>query len=74
MIESFAPHVGGEEPLSNLGMTEGRAALLPFALSLAGKADLEQPSRSAFLRTYDGVPLQNRGASVEHEDRFDAIE
>jgi hypothetical protein len=34
MVEGFAPHVGGEEPLRDLGMTECCAALLPLAFSL----------------------------------------
>jgi hypothetical protein len=36
MVESFAPHVGGEKPLGDLGMTESRTALLPLVLSLQG--------------------------------------
>ena len=36
MVEGFAPQVGGKEPLSHLGMTESRTALLPLALSLQG--------------------------------------
>lgn len=34
MVEGFAPHLGGEEPLRNLGMTERCTALLPLAFSL----------------------------------------
>jgi hypothetical protein len=37
MVESFTPHLSSEEPFYNFGMTESRAALLPFALSLARK-------------------------------------
>jgi hypothetical protein len=37
MVESFAPQVCSEELLCNLGMAEGRAGLLLFALDLAGK-------------------------------------
>jgi hypothetical protein len=77
MVESFAPHVGSEEPLCNLGMAEGRAALLPFALGLVGKESRFRTTIACafiFFRTYDGVPLQNRGSSVEHEDRLDSVE
>jgi hypothetical protein len=77
MVESFAPHVGSEEPLSNLGMTERRAALLLLTLGLAGKKSrfrITIGCAFAVFGTYDGIPLQSRGSSVEHEDRFDSIE
>jgi hypothetical protein len=38
MVEGFAPQVCSEEPLRNLGMAEGRAGLLLFALGLEGKS------------------------------------
>ena len=37
MVEGFAPQVCSEELLGNLGMAEGHAGLLLFALDLAGK-------------------------------------
>jgi len=78
MVESFAPHVSGEEPLCDLGVTKCCTALLLLALGLAGKekADLEQPSRHTFtfFRTYNSVLLQSRGPTVEHEDWLDSIE
>jgi hypothetical protein len=78
MVESFAPHVSSEEPLCDLSVTECCTALLLFALGLAGKEKpgLEQPPRHAFtfFRTYNSVVLQNRGPTVEHEDRLDSIE
>ena len=36
MVEGFAPQAGGKKPLSDLGMTESRTALLPLALGLQG--------------------------------------
>ena len=77
MVESFAPHVSSEEPLSNFGMTESRAALLPFTLGLRRKKGIfrEIIARDlAFFRTYDGIPLQRRGPTIEHEDRLNSIE
>jgi len=77
MVESFTPHLSGEEPLYNFSMTESCAALLPFALGLARKKGMFRTTATcgfAFFRTYDGVPLQSRGSPVEHEDRFDSIE
>ena len=41
MVEGFAPQVCGEEPLCNLGMAEGRAGLLLFALGLEGEVKAE---------------------------------
>jgi hypothetical protein len=77
MIESFTPHLSSEEPLYDFGMTESRTALLPSALGLARKKGIFRTTIAcgfAFFRTYDGVPLQSRGSTVEHEDRFDSIE
>jgi len=83
MVEGFAPHVGGEEPLRNLGMTECCAALLPLAFSLQGstRKDGKQKLKTTAVRahalfkmTYDGISLQRRGTSVEHEDGLDPIE
>src|SRR6266700_2967047 len=77
MVESFTPHLSGEEPLYNFSMTESCAALLPLALGLARKKGMFRTTATcgfAFFRTYDGVPLQSRGSPVEHEDRFDSIE
>jgi hypothetical protein len=77
MVEGFAPHVGSEEPLCNLGMAQGSAALLLFAFGLRGT---EGRFRTTFVRlyslfrTYDGIPLQHRGTSVKYEDWLDSIE
>ena len=77
MVESFTPHLSSEEPLYYFSMTDSRTALLPFALGLARKKDMFKTTIACgftLFRTYDGVPFQSGGSTVEHEDRFDSIE
>ena len=58
MVESFAPHVGGEKPLGDLGMTESRTAPLPLALSLQGINPGGMTAR-AIVRTTDRVRIRS---------------